>query len=64
VASQTNKKMVRPRINITAIISPVSDNDSLKNDLSMRGWQIRIAVVGDRLTQVIHYTIALIKYDN
>jgi len=56
--------MVRPRINITAIISPVSDNDSLKNDLSMRGWQIRIAVVGDRLTQAIHYTIALIKYDN
>jgi len=56
--------MVRPRINITAIISPVSDNDSLKNDLSMRGWQIRIAVVGNRLTQAIHYTIALIKYDS
>ena len=33
---ETNRNMVRPRINITAIISPVSDNDSVKNDLSMR----------------------------
>jgi hypothetical protein len=61
----TNKqKDCQTRVAITAIISPVSDSDSVKNDLSMRNWGVRIAVVGDRLTQTNHYTIALIKNDS